>query len=62
MGQMGKIQVPFKHKEGLRTLAESLVQMTCSDFTNFFIWPSSPYKTRFLAEMLRFGKFFEFAN
>ena len=24
-----------KHKEGLRTLVESLVQMTCSDFTNF---------------------------
>ena len=26
-----------KHKEGLRTLAESLVQMTCSDFTNFLV-------------------------
>ena len=25
-----------KHKEGLKTLAESLVQMTCSDLTIFF--------------------------
>ena len=24
-----------KHKEALRTLVDSLVQMTCSDFTNF---------------------------
>ena len=27
--------IPSKHKEALRTLVESLVQMTCSDFTNF---------------------------
>ena len=27
----------YKHKEGLRTLAESLVQITCNDYTNFLI-------------------------
>ena len=31
----GNVHSAVKHKEGLRTLAESLVQMTCSDFTIF---------------------------
>ena len=41
----------FKHKEALNTLVKSLVQMTCSYFTIFFLnWPSLLYKTCFSAE------------
>jgi hypothetical protein len=30
------MQIQAKHKEAFSTLVESLVQMTCLDFTNFF--------------------------
>ena len=46
--------VEHKHKEGLRTLAESLVQMTCSDFTNFSKLTEFTIQDTFSAEMLRF--------
>ena len=40
----------IKHKEGLRTLAESLVQMTCSDFTNFLKLTEFTIQNAFSAE------------